>query len=123
VADGNLCTYWKADGKSQPPWLEFDLGAERSISRAILLEGWYPGELANIHGFELDVESGGKWKQIAAVTAWGDGTPQEAAFDNWPMDVFHQEIRFEPVTARRVRLKITRTSSTPIIHEFQLYER
>jgi alpha-L-fucosidase len=123
VADGNLCTYWKADGKSQPPWLEFDLGAERGISRAILLEGWYPGELANIHGFELDVESGGKWKQIAAVTAWGDGTPQEAAFDNWPMDVFHQEIRFEPVTARRVRLKITRTSSTPIIHEFQLYER
>ncbi len=74
-------------------------------------------------GSRSTVESGDKWKQIADVAAWGAGTAQEAAFDNWPMDVFHQEIRFDTVKTRRVRLKITRSSATPIIHEFQLYER
>jgi hypothetical protein len=71
----------------------------------------------------MDVESGDNWKQVADVTAWGAGTAKEAAFDNWPIDVFHQEVRFDPVKARRVRLRITRASSAPIIHEFQLYER
>ena len=123
VSDGNMCTFWKADGKTQQPWIEFDLGAERSISRAILLEGWYQGQLANIHGFAIEAESGGKWKQVADVTAWGAGTAHEHAFDNWPMAVFHQEIRFDPVSARHVRLKITRSSAAPVIHEFQLYER
>jgi alpha-L-fucosidase len=123
AADGNLCTYWKSDGKTPQPWIEFDLGAERSISRAILFEGWYQGQFANIHRFEIDVESGGKWKQITDVTSWGQGTKHEHAFDNWPMAVFHQEIRFKPVTARRVRLKITRATAAPVINEFELYER
>jgi hypothetical protein len=39
------------------------------------------------------------------------------------MAVFHQEIRFKPVSARYVRLKITRATAAPIIHEFELYER
>ena len=123
VSDGNMCTYWKSDGKTPQPWIEFDLGAERSVSRAILFEGWYQGELANIHGFEIEMESGGKWKQVADVTAWGAGKASEHAFDNWPMAVFHQEIRFSPVTSRRFRLKVTRASAAPLIHEFQLYER
>lgn len=123
IADGSMCTYWKSDGKTPQPWIEFDLGSDRSISRAILFEGWYQGELANIHRFEIDAESGGKWKQVADVTSWGQGTPHERAFDNWPMAVFHQEIRFAPVSARRVRLKITRSVAAPVINEFQLYER
>jgi alpha-L-fucosidase len=123
ASDGNVCTYWKSDGKSQQPWLEFDLGGKRSISRAILFEGSYQGELANIHGFEIEAESGGKWKQVANVTAWGAGKTNEHAFDNWPLAVFHQEIRFDPVSAQRVRLKITRATAAPVIHEFQIYER
>ncbi|HEV2268710.1 MAG TPA: alpha-L-fucosidase [Steroidobacteraceae bacterium] len=123
VSDGSMCTYWKSDGKTEQPWIEFDLGIERSVSRAILFEGWYQGQFANIHRFEIDVETGGKWKQVADVTAWGQGTPTEHAFDNWPMAVFHQEVRFAPVSARRVRLKITRATAAPVIHEFQLYER
>ena len=118
-----MCTYWKSDGTSQQPWLEFDLGGEKNISRAILFEGWYQGELANIHGFQIEAESGGKWKQVADVAAWGAGKPTEHAFDIWPMDVFHQEIRFDPVSARRVRLTITRATAAPVIHEFQIYER
>lgn len=90
ASDGNMCTYWKSDGQAEPPWLEFDLGTEKEVSRAILFEGWYQGEFANIDRFEIDVESGGAWKQVADVAAWGQGTPHENAFDNWPMAVFHQ---------------------------------
>lgn len=123
VSDGEMCTYWKADGKTRQPWIEFDLGGERSISRAILFEGWYQGEFANIHHFKIDIESGGKWKQVADVTTWGEGTPKEHAFDNWPMAVFHQEIRFDPVRTRKVRLTIVRATAAPVVHEFQLFER
>ena len=123
ASDGNMCTYWESDGKTQQPWIEFDLGSERSLSRAILFEGWYQGQFANIHRFEIDVEAGGKWKQVADVTAWGQGTPSERAFDTWPMAVFHQEVRFAPVSARRVRLMITRATAAPVVQEFQLYER
>lgn len=123
ISDGDMCTFWQADGKTPQPWIEFDLGADRSVSRAILFEGWDQGELANIHRFVIEVEAGGKWKQAADVTSWGQGKPEEKAFDTWPMAVFHQEIRFDPVTARRVRLKITRASAAPVIHEFQLYAR
>jgi alpha-L-fucosidase len=123
AADGSRCTYWKSDGKTAQPWLEFDLGEVRSISRAVLIEGWYQGELANIHRFQIDIKSATQWQQVVDVNSWGAGTPQEHAFDNWPMAVFHQEIRFKPVSARYVRVKITRTTAAPIIHEFELYER
>ena len=73
ASDGNMCTYWQSDGKTQQPWIEFDLGAEKSVSRAILFEGWYQGQLANIHRFEIEADAGGKWKQVADVTAWGQG--------------------------------------------------
>jgi alpha-L-fucosidase len=123
ACDGNRCTYWKSDGKTEQPWLEFDLGEVSDISRAVLLEGWYQGELANIHRFQIDIKAVAQWHQVVDVNSWGAGTPQERAFDNWPMAVFHQEVRFKRVRARYVRLKITRASAAPIIHEFELYER
>jgi alpha-L-fucosidase len=123
ACDGSRCTYWKSDGKTEQPWLVFDLGDERSISRAVLFEGWYQGELANIHRFQIDIKSAAEWQQVIDVNSWGAGTPQEHAFDNWPMAVFHQEIRFKPVSARYVRLKITRATAAPIIHELELYAR
>jgi alpha-L-fucosidase len=123
ASDGNLCTFWKSDGKKLRPWIEFDLGTEKRISRAILFEGWYQGEFANIRRFEIAVESGGKWKQVVDASAWGEGTPHEHDMDNWPMAVSHQEVRFAPVSARRVRLKIIRATAAPVINELELYER
>lgn len=123
VCDGDMCTYWKSDVIAGPSWLEFDLGSIRSVSRAILFEGWYQGEYANIHEFEILAKVNGAWQQVADVKTWGAGTPQEQAFDNWPMPVFHQEIRFKPVRTRYVWLKLNRVTAPPIIHEFDLYER
>jgi alpha-L-fucosidase len=123
ASDGNLHTFWKSDGKSKRPWLEYDLVSAKSISRAILFEGEYEGELANIHRYQIEVKIGDAWKQVADVTPWGFEKGQETDFDTWPLSVFHPEIRFAPVSAQHVRLTIIRFTDTPVIHEFELYER
>ena len=129
ASDGDSKTYWKADhgpsGYVSQPWLEYDLGRERSISRAILREGEYEGELANIHRFWMDIRTdiGEPWRRIADVTDWGFESSEEAAFAAWPINVFHPEIRFQPVAARYLRLTIVQSHELPIIHEFALYER
>lgn len=123
LCDGDRCTFWKADSNSGPIWFEFDLGSVRTISRAVLIEGWYQGEYANIHDLELLVNTDGQWKSVADIQTWGAGTPQESAFNNWPMSVFHQEIRFSPVNTRYVWVKIKRVTAAPVIHEFDIYER
>jgi alpha-L-fucosidase len=123
ASDGNILTYWKSDGQTKQPWLEYDLGSEKSISRATLFEGAYEGELANIHRFQIDVKSGADWKRIADVTTWGFDTGQEEDFFEWPISVFHPEVRFAPVSAQFVRLKILKAVETPVIHEFELHER
>lgn len=129
ASDGKLDTFWKADrgstGYVTQPWLQYDLGRERSISRAILWEGRYEGELANIHRFwiEIKTDSATDWKRIADVTDWGFADSKENVFVDWPMNVFHQEIRFQPVKARYLKLTIVESYAAPIIHEFDVYER
>jgi alpha-L-fucosidase len=123
ASDGNILTYWKSDGQTKQPWLEYDLGSEKSISRATLFEGEYEGELANIHRYQIDVKSGADWKRVADVTTWGFDTGQEEDFFEWPISVFHPEVRFAPVSAQYVRLKILKAVETPVIHEFELHER
>jgi len=129
ASDGNSKTYWKADhgpsGYVSQPWLEYDLGRERIISRAILREGEYEGELANIRRLWMDMRTdiGEPWRRVADVTNWGFESGDEAAFAAWPMNVFHQEMRFQPVAARYVRLTIAQSHELPSIHEFALYER
>lgn len=123
VCDGDRCTYWKADSETGPIWLEFDLGSIREISRAILTEGWYQGQYANIHHVEVLVNTNEQWKSVTNLETWGSGTPQERAFNDWPMSVFHQEITFSPVRTRYVWVKLLRVTAAPIIHEFDLFER
>jgi len=123
ASDGNPATFWQGDGKTQPAWLEYDLGHEQSISRAVLFEGRYEGERAHIQKFQIQVRSGNEdWKGVMNVNGWG-GESDTAAFDEWPISVSHPEVRFAPVKARYVRLKLVRTVDLPVIHEFELYER
>src|SRR3546814_6070538 len=49
ACDGDMHTAWQADTGTKQPWIQFDLGAEKTIARAILFEGAYEGELADIH--------------------------------------------------------------------------
>jgi len=142
IADGDMQTFWKSDGHTKQPWIEFDLGTEKTVSRATLFEGEYEGELANIHRYQIEVklgdewkpvegasacwpecQPGREWKRVADISTWGTDTGQEEDFSDWPISVFHPEIRFTPVRARRVRLKILKSVAPAVIHEFELYER
>jgi hypothetical protein len=122
ASDGDMTTFWQPDGKTQPAWIEYDLGSEKSMARAILFEGAYEGESANIHHLQIEIKTGDEWKVISDTYAWG-GKNESAEFDVWPISVSHPEIRFDPVKARYVRLKLLRTTGRPVIHEFELYER
>ena len=122
ASDGDLSTFWQADGQTNPAWLEYDLGSEKSISRAILLEGEYEGQWANIHHIQIETKSGDDWKVISDVQGWS-GSGEDPHFNVWPLSVSHPEIRFTPIGARFVRLKLVRTTGRPIVNEFELYER
>jgi alpha-L-fucosidase len=125
ICDGDMRTAWKADSATKHPWVEFDLGSDRPLSRAILFEGAYEGELANIHRLQIQTRSktSDDWKMVDDVKTWGFDTSDEEDFFTWPMSVFHPELRFDPITARYVRITVLKAVGQPTIHEFQLFER
>jgi hypothetical protein len=122
ASDADMSTFWQADGSTDQPWLEYELGQERTISRAILLEGAYEGELARIHHVCIDVMVGDQWINVSDLYGWS-GDRQDPMFNSWPMSVSHPEIRFKPTVTRRVRLRLIRVTDRPVIHSFELYER
>ena len=117
ASDGDMSTYWQADTGDKQGWLEYDLGRERTFSRAILLEGKEQGQYNRLRHCQIQTKIDGQWKTLCDVetSPWGG--------DAWPLAVTDQQIKFDPTTARHVRLKILRTRDMPIIHEFKLYER
>lgn len=119
-ADGDMSTFWEAEGNVEQPWIEYDLGKERSISRAVLFEGEYEAQYSNLRTVRLQARVNGSWKTIKDVKAWGDGTK---TFNEWPLSIFNPEIRFDAVTTRYVRLEVILATGKPVIHEFELYER
>jgi alpha-L-fucosidase len=125
IADGDIHTAWKDDGQTKQPWITFDLGSTKSISRATLFEGAYEGEFANIHRYQIEVKvaQSDDWKRIADVTTWGFDESREEDFFTWPISVFHPEVRFAPEQARYVRLKILKSVAPPVIREFDLFVR
>jgi alpha-L-fucosidase len=125
ACDGDIRSAWRADAGTKQPWIEFDLGSDKTLSRAILFEGAYEGELANIHRYQVDVRSteADAWKRIDDVKTWGFDTSEEEDFFEWPISVFKPELRFTPTTARYVRVKVLKAVAPPVIHAFELYER
>ena len=125
ACDGDIRTAWKADTATKQPWVEFDLGSEKSVSRAILFEGEYEGELANIHRFQVEARSNpaDPWKRVDDVKTWGFDTGEEEDFYEWPISVFKPEMRFTPTRGRYFRVKILKYVAPPVIHAFELYER
>jgi alpha-L-fucosidase len=114
-----LTTAWKADGNAKMPWAEMDLHKECTISRAVLFEGEFEAQYSNLRSVRIMGKVNGEWKLVKEVKAWGQGK----TFDEWPLSVFHPEIRFPPITTRYIRLEVTRSTGKPIIHELELYER
>ncbi|TWD81629.1 acyl-homoserine lactone acylase PvdQ [Kribbella amoyensis] len=105
AVDGDPKTRW-ASAWSDPQWLKVDLGAEKTIGRAVLQ--W---ESAYARQYRVEVSRDNvNWQQVFARSN-GDGG-QEVA-------------RFAPVQARYVRVVGTQraTSYGYSLHEFQVFPR
>src|SRR3546814_10819037 len=60
------------------------------------------------------------WKRVEDVKTWGFDTSEEEDFFEWPISVFKPEMRFKPVRASYVRVKILKMVAPPAIHAFEI---
>ena len=101
AVDGNDETRWATDSGTRTAWLEVDLGRPMKFSQATLAEA-FP---ERVRRFELQWLDGTEWKTICTGDTIGEW---------WTR-------RFNPVTARQVRLNILEATEGPTIWEFQLF--
>ena len=80
-----------------------DLGKPQTFDRAVIQECVDYG--VRVKAFELQYKAGNEWKTFHS----GQGIGKRL------------EVKFEPVTARIVRLNITDGKAGPTIWEFQLF--
>ncbi len=101
--DGQLETYWATDDAARSAWVEYDLGKPRRFNVCRLQEPIQLGQ--RIRRYRLEVETPSGWKAVAEGTTIG----------------YKKLDRFEPVEARRVRLRILDSRACPLLAEFGLY--
>ena len=99
--DDDWATRWGAEQTARSGWLERDLGAETTVSGALLDEGGFD----RIRRYEIQAQIAGNWKAIASGTSAGRD----------------QMIPFaSPANARRFRLAILEATDVPTVAEFHL---
>jgi alpha-L-fucosidase len=98
--DGDLLTRWAGAEGTFNGWLEVDLGESRTVSRAIIQEGW-----DRTRKFVVQYKAGDAWKDAAEGTTIGG----------------KRELKFAAVKAQVFRLKITEAIEVPTIWEFHLF--
>jgi len=99
--DDDETTRWGGAPDSRDGWIEVDLGAETTFRRvAINEEGW-----DRIEEFELQSWDGAAWQAFVRGERVG-----------------RLELKFEPVTAQKVRLNILKANDVPTIWEIQVFE-
>jgi alpha-L-fucosidase len=103
AVDADKGTYWMTDDWTTSATLEFDLGGTRTFNVAELAEHIATGQ--RISEFALDAWVGGAWKEFAHGTTVG----------------YKRLLRFDKVTANRVRLRILDARVCPTLSGFGLY--
>ncbi|HEY1112395.1 MAG TPA: alpha-L-fucosidase [Chitinophagaceae bacterium] len=104
LTDGEYPTYWTTNGDSAAT-LEFALKQPGVFDVLMLQENITIGQ--RIEKFVLEYESEGQWKQAAEGTTVG----------------YKRLIRFEPVVAQKVRLRILSSRLNPTLAEIGLYKQ
>jgi alpha-L-fucosidase len=100
VVDDDSATRWATDSGTQQAWLEVDLGKVVAFNRVKIEE-----EYNRVQEFELQCRDDNQWKTFARGAKLGHDYSK----------------KFEPVTARYVRLNILKATDGPTICEFQLF--
>ncbi|NQT36647.1 MAG: alpha-L-fucosidase [Planctomycetes bacterium] len=101
--DGKKDTYWTTDEGTTEAVLEYDLGQARSFNVAMLGEYITVGQ--RIEAFSLEAWQDGQWREFARATAVG----------------YKRLLRFDEVTAQRVRLRIIQSRLCPTLSGFGLF--
>ncbi len=102
AVDGDQATRWATDAEVSKCWLEVDLGKAETFDRGVIDECIDYG--VRVKAFQLQYQKDGDWVTFFHGTAIGK----------------EHEVKFDPVTARHVRLNIE-GSGGPTINEFQLF--
>jgi alpha-L-fucosidase len=102
AVDNDDTTRWATDGTTTKCWLEVDLGKPETFDRAVIDECVDYG--VRVRAFQLQCQKDGEWATFFKGTTIGKD----------------REVRFDPVTAQRVRLNIEGKDG-PTINEFQLF--
>jgi alpha-L-fucosidase len=104
LLDGRSETYWAAEDAIREADVTFDLGRETLFNVIRVSEAIRFGQ--RIDAIAVDRWNGSVWEQLAAATSVGP----------------RRLIRLpSPVTASRVRLRVTQASACPAISEFALF--
>ncbi len=103
AVDGDEDTYWAVDDGITSPWLEVNLGKSVTFDVSSVQEAIALGQ--RVQSYHVEYWDGTAWKEFARGTTIG-----------------HKRLdRFEPVTARRVRLVIDKALACPAIASFSLF--
>jgi alpha-L-fucosidase len=103
IVDGNKDTYWSTDDWTTAAAVEFDLRKKCTFNVAELAEYIRIGQ--RVEEFVLEAWDGQAWKQFARGTTIG----------------YKRLLRFDDVTAQKVRLRILKSRVCPTISDFGLY--
>lgn len=101
AVDGRPDTCWRAD--RVPATLEVDLGRPVTFNVAMTMEFIQEGQY--VSGYQIAAFTGGQWQEVSHGTTIG-----------------HKKLdRFTPVTASRVRLRVTDSLDAPRIRSFGMF--
>jgi len=103
MVDGDTDTYWSTDDWTTSAVVELDLGKKCTFNVAELAEHIGVGQ--RVAQFVLEAWDGEGWKQFARGTTIG----------------YKRLLRFDDVTAEKVRLRILKSRVCPTISNFGLY--
>jgi alpha-L-fucosidase len=99
--DGESATRWATDSGTRHAWIEVDLGKPTTFNRIKISEAF-----DRVERFELGYRAKDRrWKTIDSGTTIGPNYSKQ----------------FEPISARIVRLNISRATEGPTIWEFQIF--
>ncbi len=101
AVDGDLGTRWGCNWGTHAAWLEVDLVEPKTFSRA-----WISEPYGRVQEFELQIWEEGRWRTFHRGTTIGED----------------HSVGFAPVTGRRVRLNLLKTTEGPSIWQFDLFD-
>lgn len=102
AVDGDADTRWATPAGTHAAWIEIELPAAKKVSSATVEQEAHYAD--RIEAYEFQYEENGAWKTLCA----GDKIGAKG------------QLKFEPVTAQKFRLNITKANEGPTINEIVL---